>query len=231
MAAAIDRAREEGEAGAVIDFAFHLWIYEDLDYIAQVPEAVARGVSFFKVMMSSRKAGRGQSLSDNLAYAAFEATGRAGGIALLHAENALIVDLLAGRAAAEGLEGAEYQRRARPPILEAEAISRCAHLSALADCPLYIVHFTSKEALAEVRRRRAEGRRALGARGSFASCALVTPSAPTAPACGASSRPRPGLAGRGRLASRASPSPGTTTAPVTCVWRIGNSPYTSERFD
>lgn len=158
MAATLDRLREEGEGGCPIDFSFHAWIFEDFDYIAGIPAAVARGVTSFKVMMGYRKRGWGRCVPDDYTYAAMETAGRCGGIVLVHAENGLVVDYLENRALAGGADGAEFLRRGRPPQVEAEAVARSIHLAALAGCPLYIVHLTCREALAEARRARAEGK-------------------------------------------------------------------------
>src|SRR3990172_465429 len=158
MAATLDRVREEGEGGCVADFSLHAWIFEDFKYISGIPEAVARGVTSFKVMMGYRKRGWGRCVPDDYTYAAMETAARCGGIVLVHAENGLVVDYLENQAVAAGADGAEFLRRGRPPQVEAEAVARSIHLAGMTGCPLYIVHLTCKEALAETRRARAEGR-------------------------------------------------------------------------
>lgn len=158
MAATLDRVREEGEGGCVADFSLHAWIFEDFKYISGIPEAVARGVTSFKVMMGYRKRGWGRCVPDDYTYAAMETAARCGGIVLVHAENGLVVDYLENQAVAAGADGAEFLRRGRPPQVEAEAVARSIHLAGMTGCPLYIVHLTCKESLAETRRARAEGR-------------------------------------------------------------------------
>ncbi|MEE9257068.1 MAG: amidohydrolase family protein [bacterium] len=158
MLGALRRCREEGEADCVADFSLHAWIFEDFDYLAEIPKAVDAGVTSFKVMMGYRKRGRGRCIPDEYTYAAMERAAGCGGIVLVHAENGPVVDYLENKALAEGIDGAEYLRRSRPPEIEAEAVARSAHLAALAGCPLYIVHVTSAAALTEVRRAQADGR-------------------------------------------------------------------------
>jgi len=158
MLGSIRRCREEGEAGCLVDFSLHAWIFEDFDYLAGMPKAVDVGVTSFKVMMGYRKRGRGRCIPDDFTFAAMERAGGCGGIVLVHAENGLVVDYLENRALAEGIDGAEYLRRTRPPELEAEAVARSVHLASLARCPLYVVHLTSAAAMAEVKRARAEGK-------------------------------------------------------------------------
>ncbi len=158
MLGTLRRCREEGEAGCVADFSLHAWIFEDFDYLAEIPKAVDAGVTSFKVMMGYRKRGRGRCIPDEYTYAAMERAAAVGGIVLVHAENGPVVDYLEDKALAEGIDGAEYLRRSRPPEIEAEAVARSAHLAAMAGCPLYIVHVTSAAALTEVRRAQADGR-------------------------------------------------------------------------
>jgi dihydropyrimidinase len=158
MMGTLRRCREEGEAGCVIDFSLHAWIFEDFGYLDEIPKAVEAGVNSFKVMMGYRKRGRGRCIPDEYTYATMERAARCGGIVLVHAENGPVVDYLENQALAEGIDGAEYLRRSRPPGIEAEAVARSVHLAALAGCPLYVVHVTSAAALAEVKRARAEGK-------------------------------------------------------------------------
>lgn len=158
MLGTLRRCREEGEAGCVADFSLHAWIFEDFDYLSEIPKAVDAGVTSFKVMMGYRKRGRGRCIPDEYTYAAMERAAAVGGIVLVHAENGPVVDYLEDKALAEGIDGAEYLRRSRPPEIEAEAVARSAHLAAMAGCPLYIVHVTSAAALTEVRRAQADGR-------------------------------------------------------------------------
>jgi dihydropyrimidinase len=158
MLGTLRRCREEGEADCVADFSLHAWIFEDFNYLAEIPKAVDAGITSFKVMMGYRKRGRGRCIPDEYTYAAMERAAACGGIVLVHAENGPVVDYLENKALAEGIDGAEYLRRSRPPEIEAEAVARSAHLAALAGCPLYIVHVTSAAALTEVRRAQAENR-------------------------------------------------------------------------
>ncbi len=158
MLGTLRRCREEGEGGCVVDFSLHAWIFEDFDYLSEIPKAVDAGVTSFKVMMGYRKRGRGRCIPDDYTYAAMERAGKCGGIVLVHAENGLVVDYLENQALAEGLDGAEYLRRSRPPEIEAEAVARSVHLAGMASCPLYVVHVTSAAALTEVKRARSEGR-------------------------------------------------------------------------
>ena len=154
----LQRIREEGEAGSVVDFSLHAWIFEDFDYLADIPKAIDSGVTSFKVMMGYRKRGWGRCIPDDYFYAALDIVGRHGGTVLVHAENGMVIDYLENKALGEGLDGADFLEYTRPPELEAENVARCIHLADLAGCPLYIVHLTSALALDEARRGLAAGK-------------------------------------------------------------------------
>lgn len=148
----LHRVREEGEAGSVIDFSLHAWIFEDFDYLAEIPQAIESGVPTFKVMMGYRKRGRGRCIPDDYAYATMDAVGEHGGMVLVHAENGLVIDYLESKAEKAGVSDADYLRVTRPPEIEAEAVARTIHFADMAGCPLYIVHMTAALALDEARR-------------------------------------------------------------------------------
>lgn len=158
MLTTLGRIREEGEAGSVVDFSLHAWIFEDFDYLAEIPKAIDSGVTTFKVMMGYKKRGRGRCIPDEYFYAALDIAGRHGGAVLVHAENGPVIDYLENKAFDAGMDGADFQEYSRPPELEAENVARSIHLADLAGCPLYIVHLTSALALDEARRGLAAGK-------------------------------------------------------------------------
>lgn len=81
-----------------------------------------------------------------------------GMMAMVHAENGLAIDVLIEQAIAAGNTAPAFHALTRPAILEAEAVHRAAVLSRVAGgAPLYIVHVSSSDALAEVRAARRNG--------------------------------------------------------------------------
>jgi dihydropyrimidinase len=79
-------------------------------------------------------------------------------MAMVHAENGLAIDVLVEQAVAAGNITPDFHSRTRPPELEAEAVHRAAVLSQVAGgAPLYIVHLSSSNALAEVGIARSRG--------------------------------------------------------------------------
>lgn len=81
-----------------------------------------------------------------------------GMMAMVHAENGLAIDVLIEQAVAAGRTSPEWHSRTRPPELEAEAVHRAGVLARVAgNAPLYIVHLSSSQALAEVVSARVRG--------------------------------------------------------------------------
>ncbi len=158
MLTTLRRIREEGEAQSVVDFSLHAWIFEDFDYLAEIPKAIEGGVTSFKVMMGYRKRGRGRCIPDDYFYAALDIVGRHGGMVLVHAENGLVIDYLENKVLDVKMDGADFLDSSRPPELEAESVAKSIRLAELAGCPLYIVHLTAELALDEARRGLAAGR-------------------------------------------------------------------------
>lgn len=81
---------------------------------------------------------------------------------MVHAENAEMIDVATKRLIAEGKTGPYYHAISRPPVVEAEATRRAIYLAEMADAPLYVVHVTCKEALAEIRAAYNRGQKIFG---------------------------------------------------------------------
>ena len=76
--------RAEAEGRAVIDFGLHMTLLDASPAtLAEIPAVVAAGCTSFKTYLTYA----GFKLEDDAFIAALEAVGRAGGIALVHAEN------------------------------------------------------------------------------------------------------------------------------------------------
>ena len=81
---------------------------------------------------------------------------------MVHAENADMIDVATKQLIAEGKTGPYYHAVSRPPVVEAEATRRAIYLAEMADAPLYVVHVTCKEALAEVKAAYQRGQKIFG---------------------------------------------------------------------
>ena len=156
---ALAARRAEAEGRAVIDFGLHMTLLDASPAtLAEIPSVVEAGCTSFKTYLTYA----GFKLDDDAFIAALEAVGRAGGIALVHAENDAGIRYLQRKFLAEGHVSPRYHPLSRPPGTEAEAIERALALAEIAGCPLYVVHVSTQRGAEAVSRARARGQTAIG---------------------------------------------------------------------
>ncbi|NEE58582.1 dihydropyrimidinase, partial [Streptomyces sp. SID8455] len=80
-----------------------------------------------------------------------------GGLIMMHAENGIAIDVLVEQALAEGRTDPRYHGDVRKVALEAEATHRAIQLARVAGSPLYVVHVSADEAVAEIAAARHKG--------------------------------------------------------------------------
>src|SRR5262245_58325870 len=83
---AIRRLREEASAASVLDFGFHFILNHQPYILAGLPEAVALGVTSFKMFMTYKKRPN-RMVSDEFMAKAMEIIGSMGALCQLHCEN------------------------------------------------------------------------------------------------------------------------------------------------
>ena len=159
LRAALAARRAEAEGRAVIDFGLHMTLLDASPAaLAEIPAVVEAGCTSFKTYLTYA----GFKLEDDAFIAALEAVGRAGGIALVHAENDAGIRYLQRMFLAEGHVEPRYHPLSRPAGMEAEAIERALALAEVAGCPLYVVHISTQRGAEAVSRARARGQMAIG---------------------------------------------------------------------
>jgi dihydropyrimidinase len=126
--------------------------------LAEIPAVVEAGCTSFKTYLTYA----GFKLEDDAFLAALEAVGRAGGLALVHAENDAGIRYLQAKFLAEGHVTPRYHPLSRPAGMEAEAVERALALAEIAGCPLYVVHVSTQRGAEAVSRARARGQMAIG---------------------------------------------------------------------
>ena len=140
-----------------IDYGFHMILGGvDDDSLKAMDQLVEHeGITSFKLFMAYP----GVFYSDDgqILRAMQQAAGN-GAIIMMHAENGIAIDVLAAQAVARGDTEPLYHGLTRPAALEAEATHRAIALAEVAGgTPLYIVHMSASEALAEVSAARTRG--------------------------------------------------------------------------
>ena len=79
---------------------------------------------------------------------------------MMHAENGMAIDVVAAQTVEAGTTDPIGHGLARKAVFEGEATNRVIRLAEAAGVPVYIVHLSSREALAEVRAARDRGSKA-----------------------------------------------------------------------
>ena len=151
---AIDRVAEEAASQSVVDFAFHFRLGNTPYILDSIPESIRRGVTSFKMFMTYDFRS-----PDSLIASVMEVVGANGGLVQLHAENGDVIDYLMNKAIAEGrTKPADYPATC-PDWAEAEAINRGILMGAMTDCPIYIVHLSTRLGLERIKQAQSMGQR------------------------------------------------------------------------
>jgi dihydropyrimidinase len=151
----LDRWHEKAAGKAAIDYGFHM-IVSDVrdDVLSEMDQLVDEGIPSFKLFTAYP----GVFYSDDGAiFRAMQQTARNGGLIMMHAENGMAIDVVAGQDVAAGHTDPYYHGTSRSPVFEGEATNRVIRLAEVAESPVYIVHLSARQALDEVREARSSG--------------------------------------------------------------------------
>ncbi len=148
----------KAEGHAVIDYGFHMIMSDVTDEtLAEMDRIVDQGVTSFKLFTAYP----GVFYSDDgQIFRAMQQSGKNGGLILMHAENGIAIDVVAGQNAAAGNTDPIWHGRSRYPVFEGEATNRVIRLAEAAGVPVYIVHLSVRDALDAVREARDRGAKA-----------------------------------------------------------------------
>jgi len=151
----LDAWHAKAEGRAVADYGFHMIMSDVNDAtLAEMDGLVAEGVPDFKLFTAYP----GVFYSDDGAiFRAMQQTAKNGGLIMMHAENGMAIDVVAEQTVAGGTTDPIGHGLARKAVFEGEATNRVIRLAEAAEVPVYIVHLSAREALAEVRAARDRG--------------------------------------------------------------------------
>jgi dihydropyrimidinase len=144
----LDAWHAKAEGVCAIDYAFHM-IMSDVteDSLKEMDLLVEEGVTSFKLFMAYP----GVFYSDDgRILRAMQRSAANGGLIMMHAENGIAIDVLVQQALAAGHTDPRYHGEVRRELLEAEATHRAIQLARVAGAPLYVVHVSAEQALAEI---------------------------------------------------------------------------------
>ncbi|MFH8366809.1 dihydropyrimidinase [Streptomyces sp. NPDC018031] len=144
----LDTWHAKADGRCAVDYAFHM-IMSDVDAgsLKEMDHLVDEGITSFKLFMAYP----GVFYSDDgkILRAMQRAAGN-GGLIMMHAENGIAIDVLVEQALAAGRTDPRHHGEVRKALLEAEATHRAVQLARVAGAPLYVVHVSAQEAVAEL---------------------------------------------------------------------------------
>ncbi|MDG4856817.1 dihydropyrimidinase [Streptomyces sp. T-3] len=151
----LDAWHAKADGKCAIDYGFHM-ILSDVNErsLKEMDLLVEEGITSFKLFTAYP----GVFFSDDgQILRAMQKASVNGGLIMMHAENGLAIDVLVEQALARGETDPRYHGEVRKALLEAEATHRVIKLAQVAGAPVYVVHVSAQEAVAELARARDEG--------------------------------------------------------------------------
>lgn len=148
LRAGLDVWHDKADGRCAIDYGFHMIVADVHDRtLAEMDTLVEAGVTSFKLFMAYP----GVFYSDDgrILRAMQRAAGN-GGLVMMHAENGIAIDVLVRQALAAGRTDPRAHGEVRHALLEAEATHRAIQLARVAGAPLYVVHVSAEQAVAEL---------------------------------------------------------------------------------
>ncbi|MFJ2303854.1 dihydropyrimidinase [Streptomyces sp. NPDC087787] len=151
----LDAWHAKAEGNCAIDYGFHMIVSDvNQETLKEMDLLVEEGVTSFKQFMAYP----GVFYSDDgQILRAMQRAADNGGLIMMHAENGIAIDVLVEQALARGETDPRYHGEVRKALLEAEATHRAIRLAQVAGAPLYVVHVSAREAVAELTRARDDG--------------------------------------------------------------------------
>ncbi|MGW0659953.1 dihydropyrimidinase [Streptodolium elevatio] len=148
LRAGLDAWHAKADGNCAIDYAFHMILADVNDAVLkEMDQLVGEGVTSFKMFMAYP----GVLYSDDgRILRAMQQAANNGALPMMHAENGIAIDVLIEQALANGRTDPRVHGEVRKALLEAEATHRAIQLARVAGSPLYVVHVSAAEAVAEL---------------------------------------------------------------------------------
>jgi dihydropyrimidinase len=140
---------QKADGNCAIDYGFHMIVGGvDEDSLKAMDELVEHeGIASFKLFMAYP----GVFYSDDgQVLRAMQKSASNGSMIMMHAENGIAIDVLVAQALARGETDPRFHSLTRPVAMEEEATHRAIMLAKVAECPLYVVHMSAREAVEAV---------------------------------------------------------------------------------
>jgi dihydropyrimidinase len=151
----LDAWHAKAEGNAVADYGFHM-IMSDVndDTLKEMDRLVGEGVPDFKLFTAYPDVFYSD---DGAIFRAMQQTATNGGLIMMHAENGMAIDVVAAQTVEAGTTDPIGHGGAGKDGSAGGATNSGIRLAEAAGVPVYIVHLSASEALAEVRAARDRG--------------------------------------------------------------------------
>ncbi|HWL03056.1 MAG TPA: dihydropyrimidinase [Microbacteriaceae bacterium] len=151
---------ELAAGNCAIDYGFHQIIGGvDANALAAMPRLIDEGITSFKLFMAYPGV---FYATDDQILRAMQIAADTGLLTMMHAENGPVIDVLAAQLVEQGKTDPYFHGIARAWQMEEEATHRAIMLSNLTGAPLYVVHVSAKQAVAQLAAARDNGQNVFG---------------------------------------------------------------------
>lgn len=154
LVVALNKRKKEAEK-AICDYSFHVSpISWTKDTEQEIKQCINNGITSFKVYLAYKNT---VGLDYDNLYKVMKVVGDSGGIVTIHCEDGDKVEELRNKYASENKLGPLYHAKSRPAEFEALAVQKSIELAANANCPIYIVHVSSRLSLEHIAKAQQSG--------------------------------------------------------------------------
>lgn len=156
----LEKWHNKAAGNCAIDYGFHQIIGDvNADSLAAMRQLPDEGVTSYKMFMAYP----GVFYSDDAQiFRAMRTAADTGLLTMMHAENGPVIDIIVSELLSQGKTDPYYHGIARVWQMEEEATHRAIMLSDVTGAPLYVVHVSAKQAVAQLAAARDNGRNVFG---------------------------------------------------------------------
>lgn len=127
------------------DYSFHMSPIEwNTKTEQEIKDCIDSGITSFKVYMAYKDS---IGLNDDDILRVMQVVGKSGGIVTMHCELGDKIEALRNELEQYGNLSPEFHPISRPDYTEAEAVKSAIKMAKAANCPIYIVHTSSKKSI------------------------------------------------------------------------------------
>lgn len=157
---ALAQRKKEAE-NCMTDYSFHV---SPIEWRPSLQEEIntlknREGISSFKVYMAYKKS---IGIDDDVLNKVLDIVAKSGGMVTVHSELGDEIDALRSRFVKEGKTEPEYHPLSRPSKMESEAVKKVISFARDKECPLYIVHVSTADAMFHIKNAREKGQKVYG---------------------------------------------------------------------